>query len=121
MKIGSALGLIAVGLILAYAVDFELPGVDVGALGAILFYIGVLGLVVAVGLEIAANRARRPPAPRRRRREEPAWPPDPDRAPVAKPYDPIVPQPSGRRRRDPSEEPTRSWRDAGDDATRRLP
>ena len=109
MKIGSALALIAVGLILSYAVDFELPGVDIGALGAILFYIGLLGLVVTIGLEIAANRARHPPRPKTPRRERVEEPPP--RAPARAPYDPIQPLPARPRpRRDPSDDETRPLR-----------
>jgi len=116
VKIGSALALIAVGLILSYAVDFELPGVDVGALGAILFYIGVLGLLVTVGLEIAANRARHPPRPRAPRRERAAEPPPVPRTP----YDPIQPLPARPRPPEPSRDRTRVIRDPSDDETRRL-
>ena len=109
MKIGSALALIAVGLILSYAVDFELPGIDIGALGAILFYIGLLGLVVTIGLEIAANRARHPPRPKAPRRERSVEPPP--RAPAPRDrYDPIQPLPARPRpqpRRDPADDETR--------------
>ncbi len=119
MKIGSSLTLLAVGLVLAYAVEFEIPGIDVGALGAVLFYIGLLGLVVSVGLEIAASRARRPPAPKRPRRElreEQRAP-----RPAPEPYNPIQPLPPRQRPRDPSVDATRPLRDAADDPTRRLP
>jgi hypothetical protein len=67
VRIGTSLTLVAAGLILAYAVDFEVPGVDVRTLGAILFYVGLLGLLIAIGLEVLAGRARR--APRRRPRD----------------------------------------------------
>lgn len=97
MRIGTSLALVAVGLILAYAVDFELPGIDVRALGSILFYVGLLGLALAIGLEVLAARRRRAPRPRRRKappREEAV------RRPA---YDPVVrPGP-----RDPSEDETR--------------
>jgi hypothetical protein len=60
VKIGTSLLLIAVGLVLAYAVDFEIPGIELGTLGSILFFIGLLGLVVSIGLEVMAHRARTP-------------------------------------------------------------
>jgi len=110
VKIGTSLTLMAVGLILAYAVDFELPGIEVGTLGAILFFVGTLGLIVAVALEVAARRPPRRPAPR---------PAPVSREPARRPYDPVVGvQPS---RRDPSRERTQVLRDPGDDETRRLP
>ena len=91
VRIGTSLLLIAVGAILAYAVDVDVPGIDIETLGAILFYVGLLGLVVTVGLELHANRRPRPPAaPRPRPRE-------PERRPP--PYDPVV--------RDRGDEPTR--------------
>ena len=91
MRIGTSLLLIAVGAILAYAVDVDIPGIDIETLGAILFYVGLLGLVVTVGLELHANRRPRAPAP----------PPAParERRPPPPPYDPVV--------RDRGDEPTR--------------
>jgi hypothetical protein len=111
VKIGTSLTLVAVGLILSYAVDFELPGIDRGSLGAILFYVGLLGLIVSVGLEIAQNRAPRAPKPRREPKRERE--PEPRRRPPAQaPYDPIV----------PAHERDRALRELGpDDKTRRLP
>jgi hypothetical protein len=97
MRIGTSLALVAVGLVLAYAVDFEVPGIELQTLGSILFFVGLLGLALSVGLEVMAGRRRRGPAPRRRQA-----PPPPERAPRAA-YDPIVrPRP-----RDPSEDETR--------------
>lgn len=109
MKIGTSLALVAVGLILAYAVDFDVPGIEVATLGAILFFVGLLGLIVTVGLEVAA---RRPPRPARR--------PEPRREPVRRDtYDPVIGLPE--RSRDPSRERTQVIREPGDDETRRLP
>ena len=90
VRIGTSLLLIAVGAILAYAVDVDVPGIDIETLGAILFYVGLLGLVVTVGLELHANRRPRAPAP-------PSAPPRERRPPP--PYDPVV--------RDRGDEPTR--------------
>ncbi len=108
MRIGSALALITVGLILSYAVDFTVPGIDVGTLGAILFFVGLLGLAVTLGLEVARTRAQHPRPPRR---PAPSVPPrgHPD------PYDPVLP------RRDRSADPTSVLADPADERTRRLP
>lgn len=110
MRIGTSLALVAVGLILAYAIDFEVPGIEVRTLGAILFFVGLLGLIVTVGLEVASRRPPRPrPAPR-----------EPRRAPVSPdPYDPVIPL--DRRPRDRARESTQVLRDPEDDETRRLP
>jgi hypothetical protein len=63
MRIATALLLIAVGAILTYAVDVDVPGIRIEVLGAILFWVGVLGLVIAVALEWRATRPHHPPPP----------------------------------------------------------
>jgi tetrahydromethanopterin S-methyltransferase subunit E len=55
MRIGSSIGLIAVGLILALAVNFDVDGLDVQQIGWILAVVGVIGLVVSL---VMARRAR---------------------------------------------------------------
>lgn len=55
MRIGSSIALIAIGLILALAVNFSLSGVDIQLVGWILVVVGIIGLVVSVAL---ARRAR---------------------------------------------------------------
>ena len=55
MRIGSSIGLIAVGLILALAVNFDVDGLDVQQIGWILAVVGVIGLVVSLAM---ARRAR---------------------------------------------------------------
>ena len=106
MAIGTALLLVAVGAILAYAVDFDIPGIDVQTVGNVLFFVGVLGLAITIGMELLAQRARRPvaavaPRVRQRVREREVA----DAYPVARrvsppppaaPYDPIVGPPGGR-------------------------
>jgi hypothetical protein len=55
MRIGSSIALIAIGLILALAVNFSLSGVDIQLVGWILVVVGIIGLVVSVAV---ARRAR---------------------------------------------------------------
>jgi hypothetical protein len=50
MRIGSSIGLIAVGLILALAVDFDISGVDLSLVGWILTVVGVVGLVASLSM-----------------------------------------------------------------------
>lgn len=46
--IGSALALIALGAILAFAVELEIAGIDLQAAGVILMIVGVLGAVIEI-------------------------------------------------------------------------
>ena len=55
MYLGTALVLIAGGLILALAVDFDISGIDIETIGWILFIVGVIGAI----LELAVFRPRR--------------------------------------------------------------
>lgn len=55
MRIGSSIGLIAVGLILALAVHLRLGVIDIALVGWILVVVGVIGLVVSLSM---ARRAR---------------------------------------------------------------
>lgn len=48
MGIGASLFLIAVGAILAWAVEVEASGVDLNMIGVILLVVGVLGLVMSM-------------------------------------------------------------------------
>lgn len=52
MGIGISVFLIAVGAILAFAVELSVSGVDLAAVGIILMIVGAIGLVVA----LAASR-----------------------------------------------------------------
>jgi Domain of unknown function (DUF6458) len=56
MRIGSSIGLIAVGLILALAVTDNIKGIDLSLVGWILAVVGVVGLVASM----AMMRPRRP-------------------------------------------------------------
>ena len=55
MYLGTALALIAGGLILALAVDIEIAGIDLQMIGWILFIVGVIGAI----MELAVFRPRR--------------------------------------------------------------
>jgi hypothetical protein len=50
MRIGSSIGLIAVGLVLALAVDFDVSGIDISLVGWILAVVGVVGLVASLSM-----------------------------------------------------------------------
>ena len=50
MRIGSSIGLIALGLILALAVNIDLTGIDLHLVGWILAVVGVVGLVISLTL-----------------------------------------------------------------------
>lgn len=78
MGIGASIFLIALGLILALAVEFDVAGVDIQVIGWILVIVGVVGLVMTAfiwGPRRRATTARgeiveerrvyddRPPAP----------------------------------------------------------
>ncbi|HWM57274.1 MAG TPA: DUF6458 family protein [Pseudonocardia sp.] len=56
MRIGSSIALIAVGLILALAVNLDIDGLDVQQIGWILAIVGVIGL----GISLAMMRRTRP-------------------------------------------------------------
>lgn len=55
MYLGTALALIAGGLILALAVDVDISGIDINMIGWILFVVGVIGAI----MELAVFRPRR--------------------------------------------------------------
>ena len=48
MATGTSLVLIAVGAILAMAVDYQTAGIDINAIGVILMVVGVIGLVFSL-------------------------------------------------------------------------
>ena len=66
MRIGSSIALIAIGLILALAVDVDLEGNDHRLIGRILAVVGVIGLLVSV---VIARRSRPVVAPEARPRD----------------------------------------------------
>lgn len=58
MGIGVGLALIAVGAVLAFAVEFELAGIDLQTIGWILIAVGLVGLAFTF-LFVRPRRARR--------------------------------------------------------------
>lgn len=100
MRISAALLLMAVGGILADAITVSIPGFDLNAAGAVLFFVGLFGLLLTVWLDLFAWRRER--APRRFERV------DERRRPAATEprYDPVLP-PHRRQPRDPGTAPTR--------------
>jgi len=57
MSIGASIALIAVGAILAFAVDADVQGIEIATVGLILIVAGVIGLVIS--LILFANASRR--------------------------------------------------------------
>jgi hypothetical protein len=48
MGIGASIFFLALGAILAFAVDFKVSGLDISVIGYILMFVGVLGLVLTL-------------------------------------------------------------------------
>ena len=48
MGIGTSIFLIALGAILAFAVEADISGLDIGTIGVILMVCGVLGLLISL-------------------------------------------------------------------------
>ena len=55
MRIGSSIGLIALGLILALAVHLRVGVIDIALVGWIFVVVGIIGLIVSLSM---AHRAR---------------------------------------------------------------
>ena len=63
MYIGTSIFLIAVGAILAFAVNARVAGIEIETAGIILMIVGALGLVISLFQEAMwSDRRRRPPA-----------------------------------------------------------
>lgn len=62
MTIGGSLALIIVGAILAYAVDYQVSGIDIKVVGVILMIGGLVGLIIGL-IRIATARRNGPPPP----------------------------------------------------------
>lgn len=50
MTIGGSIGLIVVGAILAFAVSYEIAGIDIQVVGVIMMIGGVVGLIIGLSL-----------------------------------------------------------------------
>lgn len=61
MRIGSSIGLIALGLILALAVSVNVRGIDLTLVGWILTAVGLLGLLVSLALTWRNRAIAAPP------------------------------------------------------------
>ena len=58
MGIGVSIFLIAVGAILAFAVNFNVSGLDINVVGYILMIVGVIGLIMTAFIWGPRNRTR---------------------------------------------------------------
>ena len=67
MRIGSSIGLVAVGLVLALAVDDFISGVDLSLVGWILAAVGVVGLVISLAMMRRNRPMAQPPVVREQR------------------------------------------------------
>ena len=80
MRIGSSIALIAIGLVLALAVNFDIDGLDLQQIGWILAAVGVVGLVISVVLarrnRVVVAREAYPPVVRDDRYVAPPRRPD---------------------------------------------
>ena len=59
MGIGVSIFLIAVGAILAFAVEFDVSGVDINVVGYILMIVGLIGLIMTAFIWGPRNRGTR--------------------------------------------------------------
>ena len=57
MGIGVSIFLIAVGAILAFAVNFDVSGVDIAVVGYILMIVGLVGLIMTAFIWGPRNRS----------------------------------------------------------------
>jgi hypothetical protein len=58
MGIGVSIFLIAVGAILAFAVNFDVSGLDINVVGYILMIVGLVGLIMTAFIWGPRNRGR---------------------------------------------------------------
>lgn len=61
MTIGGSIGLIILGAILAFAVTYDLAGIDINVIGFILMIGGVIGLILGLILRQRRVSGTRPP------------------------------------------------------------
>jgi hypothetical protein len=48
MAVGTSLLLIAIGAVLAFAVNAQVSGIDINAVGAILMIVGIIGMAISL-------------------------------------------------------------------------
>jgi hypothetical protein len=61
MTIGASLFVLAVGLILRYAISVSVSGIDLRTVGLILIVVGAIGLAIAIWVTATATRRGDPP------------------------------------------------------------
>ncbi|MFD8544815.1 DUF6458 family protein [Streptomyces sp. NPDC059649] len=61
MGIGGCIGLLAVGAILTFAVDWHMAGINLDLVGIIMMIVGIIGLATYVS--ILKRRRTQPPSP----------------------------------------------------------
>ncbi len=66
MTIGGSIALIAIGAILAFAVDFEVSGINIAVIGIILIAAGLIGLIFGLVQQRRATTTSRPVVEERR-------------------------------------------------------
>ncbi|HET7571465.1 MAG TPA: DUF6458 family protein [Gaiellaceae bacterium] len=71
MGVATSLVVVAIGAILAFAVDVTTNGVDLHVVGWILIAVGLAGLVISIALWESVLGPMRPGPPPRRRRTPP--------------------------------------------------
>ena len=59
MGIGTSIFLLALGAILAFAVEFDVAGLDINTVGLILMAAGIIGLLISLLFLMAAAAPRR--------------------------------------------------------------
>ena len=77
MGIGAGLFLIALGAIFAFAVTVNLSGIDLQAVGWILMFVGVVGILISVFYWGPRKRAASPTTRERIYTDAPTQPPPP--------------------------------------------
>jgi hypothetical protein len=71
MGIGVGIFLIAVGAVLAFAVNYSVSGLDINVVGWILMIVGVIGLIMTAFIWGPRSRARTDVVTKRRSHDDP--------------------------------------------------
>ncbi|PZE64017.1 MULTISPECIES: DUF6458 family protein [unclassified Curtobacterium] len=56
MRIGSSIALIVIGAIIAFAVDYQIAGIDLKLIGYILIAAGIILLIISLAVGFGARR-----------------------------------------------------------------